>query len=100
MHTKESSQEKAEDFQEDEYYSKGGYTSITDEVMYLLLGIRSVNVLRLALRALYTYEKDVNVKKKQKPCSPTARSSIFYRVISATNGLFASWRTSSAPSSK
>ena len=64
LHTKESSQEKAEDFQEDEYYSKGGYTSITDEVMYLLLGIRSVNVLRLALRALYTYEKDVNVKKE------------------------------------
>ncbi|GAA3328280.1 hypothetical protein GCM10020331_071620 [Ectobacillus funiculus] len=67
LHTKESSQEKkAEDFQEDEYYSKGGYTSITDEVMYLLLGIRSVNVLRLALRALYTYEKDVNVKKRNR----------------------------------
>ncbi len=46
------------------YSSKSGYTSISDEVIYLLLAVDNINVLRLALRALFTYEKDVNVKKE------------------------------------
>lgn len=47
----------------DSYTSKSGYTSISDEVMYLLFEIKNVNVLRMGLRALFAYEKDVNVKK-------------------------------------
>ncbi|MCP8967385.1 hypothetical protein [Ectobacillus ponti] len=46
------------------YTSKAGYTSIADEVLYLLFKVDHVNVLRLALRALLTYEKDVNVKQE------------------------------------
>ncbi|GAB6428972.1 hypothetical protein bcgnr5372_40550 [Bacillus luti] len=46
-----------------EYVSKGGYTSVSDEVIYELFKIKDVNVLRLAMRALYTFEKEVNVKE-------------------------------------
>ncbi|YBV92471.1 hypothetical protein M1D53_09890 [Bacillus sp. PK9-021] len=45
------------------YTSKGGYTSVSMEVIYQLLAIKNINMLRLALRALYVYESDVNVKK-------------------------------------
>ncbi len=48
------------------YTSKGGYTSVSMEVIYQLLAIKNINMLRLALRALYVYESDVNVKKIQK----------------------------------
>ncbi|PES55360.1 hypothetical protein CN515_04760 [Bacillus cereus] len=46
-----------------DYVSKGGYTSISDDVIYELFKIKDVNVLRLAMRALYSFEKEVNVKE-------------------------------------
>lgn len=47
----------------DKYHSKSGYTSISDEVIYELLKVENINMLRIALRALYAYESEVNVKR-------------------------------------
>ncbi|MGG2134618.1 hypothetical protein AB1284_25435 [Bacillus sp. S2(2024)] len=77
LHKKEEAAEQqasATSNQEDDFYenpevlekytSKAGYTSISDEVIYLLFEVKQVNVLRLAARALYLFEKEVNVKKE------------------------------------
>lgn len=48
-----------------EYVSKSGYTSVSDEVIYELFKIKDVNVIRLAMRALYSFEKEVNVKESE-----------------------------------
>lgn len=47
----------------DKYTSKSGYTSVSDEVIYELLKVENINMLRIALRALYAYESQVNVKQ-------------------------------------
>lgn len=44
------------------YRSKSGYTSISEKVMYLLFELDDINSLRVALRALYTFEKQVNLQ--------------------------------------
>lgn len=46
------------------FTSKGGYTSLSQEMVLSLLALDHVNELRLAFRGLYNYEKQVNVKKE------------------------------------
>ncbi|KAA6446977.1 hypothetical protein [Bacillus swezeyi] len=43
------------------HYSKTGYTTIKREAIFDLFKINNVNELRMACRALYIYEKEVNV---------------------------------------
>lgn len=46
---------------EEEYSSRTGYTRIKKEVLFDLFEIKKVNVLRVACRALYLHEKEVNI---------------------------------------
>lgn len=49
--------------EEGKKHSRTGYTTVLDDVLNGLFGLNNVNAIRVALRALFSYEKEVNLQR-------------------------------------